>query len=312
LTPREPQSPCHASQASAIDTRFSKLAIPAHHATEDTRLDPHALESLGSASDRPIGVFDSGVGGLTVLRDIRRELPAEDLFYVADSAHAPYGDKSLSAVEARAFAVTEHLLAAGAKAIVIACNTATAVAVQALRERFIEMPIVAMEPAIKPAAQQTRSGVVGVLATSGTLASRRFVQLVGRFRSEVEVLVQPCPGLVERIEAGELDGDGTRALLADYVVPLLERRADTLVLGCTHYPHLTPMIRELTGPDVIIADSGAAVARQLRRRLAETNLLCPHIRVGKERFWTSADAPWATARLVQRLWGAEVRIEPIR
>ncbi len=247
-----------------------------------------------------------------MLREIRRELPAEELLYVADSAYAPYGEKPAEAVEARALAVSELLLAAGAKAIVVACNTATAVAVQMLRERFADIPIIAMEPAIKPAAQLTRSGVVGVLATSGTLASRRFVQLVGRFRAEVEVLVQPCPGLVERIEAGDIEGDGTRALLADYVVPLLQRGADTLVLGCTHYPHLTPMIRELGGMDIIIADSGAAVARQLRRRLTETNLLSLHARRGREGFWTNAHPPERTARLMQRLWGADVPVQHFR
>jgi glutamate racemase len=189
----------------------------------------------------PIGVFDSGVGGLTVLREIRRELPQEALLYVADSGHAPYGDKPHQAIIARSLAISEFLIGQGAKAIVVACNTATAAAVSELRARY-SLPIVAMEPAVKPAVARTRSGVVGVLATSQTAASHRFVQLLGRFNVGAEVLVQPCPGLVERIEAGDLDGGTTRALVADYLTPLLEQGADTLVLGCTHYPILTPLI----------------------------------------------------------------------
>ncbi|KAA6186953.1 glutamate racemase [Thiohalocapsa marina] len=256
----------------------------------------------------PIGVFDSGVGGLTVLREIRRELPAEDLLYIADSGHAPYGDKPAHQVEARAIAIGERLRNEGAKAVVVACNTATAIAAQSLRAR-LDIPVIAMEPAIKPAAEQTRSGVVGVLATSGTLVSDRFLQLVGRFRERVEVLVRPCPGLVEQVEAGQLDSDATRALLADYVLPLLARGADTLVLGCTHYPHLAPLIRELAGPDVIITDSGAAVARQVRRRLTETGLLNPRQDPGAERIWTSAAPAAQTVQLIRQLWHASVRVD---
>jgi glutamate racemase len=254
----------------------------------------------------PIGVFDSGVGGLSVLRDIRRELPLEDLLYVADSGHAPYGDKPQEVIAGRALAVTEFLLAEGAKAVVVACNTATAAAAQALRARFA-VPIIAMEPAVKPAVASSRSGVVGVLATSQTAASHKFVQLLGRLNVGAEVLVQPCPGLVERVEAGDLDGEATRALLADYLMPLLEQGADTLVLGCTHYPHLTPLIQDLAGPQVTVMSSGAAVARQLRRRLDEVRLLALEARPGTERFWTSGPPDRARA-LIARLWGAPVEV----
>jgi glutamate racemase len=272
-------------------------------------------DAAAVGSEAPIGVFDSGVGGLTVLREIRALLPSEDLLYVADSGYAPYGDRPSAEITARAVAVTEHLLDEGAKAIVVACNTATAAAAAALRKRF-SVPIVAMEPAVKPAIGLTRSGVIGVLATSQTLASDKFVQLLGRFQGEsgngAEVLVRPCPGLVERIEAGELETDGTRALLADYLVPLLERGADTLVLGCTHYPHLRPLIAELAGPSIAIADSGAAVARQLQRRLAESGLLGPPERPGRERFWTSADPPKQGAALIRRLWDPSADAQPLR
>jgi glutamate racemase len=247
----------------------------------------------------PIGVFDSGVGGLSVLRQIRGLLPSEDLIYVADSAHAPYGDKKDGFIATRSAAITEYLLAAGAKAIVVACNTATGAAIAALRARF-EIPIVGMEPAIKPAAGTTRSGVVGVLATNGTLAGDKFANLLVRFGTDVKVLVQPCPGLVEQIERGDLDSAETRALLARYLAPLLQRGADTLVLGCTHYPFLRPLIEELAGPAVSVIDPSPAVARELRRRLEQLQLLAPTGRDGSLRVWSSAPE---MAPVLETLWG---------
>jgi glutamate racemase len=258
---------------------------------------------------QPIGVFDSGVGGLTVMREIRRELPWEDLLYVADSGHAPYGDKPLEAIEARAVRITEFLIGAGAKAVVVACNTATGAAARLLRARY-PVPIIAMEPAVKPAVERTRSGVIGVLATRQTLASHAFSQLLQRVAAGAEVLPVPCPGLVERVEAGDLDGDYTRALLADYLTPLLERGVDTIVLGCTHYPYLTPLIGHLAGPGVAVLDSGTAVARQVRRRLQAAGLLAPEGRPGTERFWTSG-CPESGRPLVARLWQSEVQLEPL-
>ena len=254
----------------------------------------------------PIGVFDSGLGGLTVLREIRRLLPGEDLLYVADSAHAPYGDKSMAFIESRSIAITEFLLERGAKAIVVACNTATGAAAKLLRTRY-SVPLIAMEPAVKPAVERTRSGVVAVLATRQTLASHNFSVLLGRLETNAEILLQPCPGLVERVEAGDLAGEGTRELLRGYLEPLLARGADTLVLGCTHYPLLTPLIQDLAGPDVLILDSGMGVARQVRRRLSEAELLAPEERTGRERFWTSAQ-PARMHALMARLWAGEVEL----
>jgi len=254
----------------------------------------------------PIGVFDSGVGGLSVLHEIRRALPGENLLYVADSAHAPYGDKSQQFIEERSIAITEFLISRNAKAIVVACNTATGAAITTLRSRF-SMPIIAMEPAVKPAAANTQSGVIGVLATSRTLASDNFVKLFARYGEDAEILGQACPGLVEQVEAGDLSGDKTRLLLERYVLPLLERGADTLVLGCTHYPFLAPLIQQIAGPGVSVIDSAAAVARQLRHRLEAGHLLADESAAGTECFWTSGVLAKAKP-LVAQLWRTETEV----
>jgi glutamate racemase len=257
----------------------------------------------------PIGVFDSGVGGLSVLRDIRRELWNEDLLYVADSVHAPYGDKSAEFIEARAITIAQFLMNQQVKAMVVACNTATAAAVAELRARF-PVPIIAMEPAVKPAVEKTQSGVVGVMATRRTVASENFLNLLERFGGNVEIVVQPCPGLAEQVEAGDLSGDKTRALLEHYVFPLLERGADTIVLGCTHYPFLQALIQAIAGPAVAIIDPGEAIARELRRRLEQAGLLSGAGRRGMEWFWTSA-APDNAQAVVSQLWQAQVEVRPL-
>jgi glutamate racemase len=257
--------------------------------------------------ESPIGVFDSGVGGLSVLREIRRELPHEDLLYVADSGHAPYGDKSTQLIEARAIAIVEFLASQHAKAIVVACNTATGAAVKTLRSRF-SIPIVAMEPAVKPAAAHTQSGVIGVLATSGTIASDNFAKLYTRFGADVKILMQACPGLVEQVEAGDLSGGKTRALIAQYVLPLLAQNADTIVLGCTHYPFLISLIQEIAGPSVAIIDPAAAVARELRRRLESIAMLSHGTGAGTEHFWTSA-TPDTARQVISQLWKTDVDVQ---
>ncbi len=254
----------------------------------------------------PIGVFDSGVGGLSVLRDIRRELWNEDLLYVADSIHAPYGDKSAEFIEARAISIAQFLMNQRVKAMVIACNTATSAAVAELRARF-PVPIVAMEPAVKPAVEKTRSGVVGVLATRRTVSSENFLNLLARFGTDVDIRVQACPGLAEQVEAGELSGDKTRSLLEQYLLPLLERGADTIVLGCTHYPFLQSLIQVMAGPDVSIIDPGDAIARELRRRLDQAGLLSCEGRQGMEWFWTS-DSPENSQAVISQLWRADVDV----
>jgi len=260
-------------------------------------------------SERPIGVFDSGVGGLSVLREIRRELPHEDLLYVADSAYAPYGDQTAAFIEERSCAIVRFLVQQGAKAIVVACNTATGVAVSVLRSRF-DVPIVAIEPALKPAAASTRSGVVGVLATSHTLGSSKFLRLVDTYAGNVKILIQPCPGFVEHVEQGDLSSPSTRSLVERHVLPLIRNGADTLVLGCTHYPFLSPIIHEVAGRDVALIDPATAVARQLRRRLEAGGRLAKRSQPGTERFWTSAPLD-AAARVMSQLWMHAVVVDDL-
>ena len=253
------------------------------------------MSSHGSADD-PIGVFDSGVGGLSVLLEIRNQLPAEDLIYVADSAHAPYGDKSAEEIQERAFRIVEFLLEQRAKAIVVACNTATGVAVEALRARW-SVPFVAIEPAVKPAAAATKSGIVGVLATRQTIASPRFARLAETWANGARILAQPCPGLVEQIERGQLDTQETDALIATFVRPLIDQGADTLVLGCTHYPFVARSIASIAGSGVTIINPAAAVARELRRRLTDASLLAPGTDRGNVHFWTTGEPTQLTALL---------------
>lgn len=251
---------------------------------------------------RTIGIFDSGVGGLSVLRHIRAALPDARLIYVADSGHVPYGDKSAEYIVTRSRTLTRFLLEQGAEAIVIACNTATAAAAALLRAEF-SLPIVAMEPAVKPAVAATRSGVVGVLATVGTLESARFAALLEKYAGNVRILTQGCPGLVEQVEAGELESERTRALLERYAAPLLAEGADTLILGCTHYPFIAPLLATIAGPEVTLIDTGAAVARELVHRL---EALSPGAATASATlFYTSGDAD-AASRTMSRLYGEAV------
>jgi glutamate racemase len=240
-------------------------------------------------SAAPIGVFDSGVGGISVLREIRHLLPAENLVYYADSAHCPYGGQPREAIVARACAITERLLEHGCKLIVVACNTATIAAVEHLRATY-PLAFVGMEPAVKPAVGQTRSGVVGVLATGASLAGEKFHHLLATHARDVRVITQPCPGLVEQVERGELDTPQTRTLVNRYLAPLLAQQADIIVLGCTHYPFLRPLIQDIVGDAVSLLDTGAAVAAQVRRVLERQGLLSSSTSPGTIEWQTSGDA----------------------
>lgn len=240
-----------------------------------------------------IGVFDSGVGGLSVLRVLREHLPEATLLYVADSGHAPYGEKSEAFITARAVAIADFLLAQGAEVLVVACNTATATSVQALRARHPHLPIVGIEPGVKPAVAASRNGKVGVLATPGTLASDRFARLIGQHAGDAEVLAQPCPGLAKAIEDGPLDAPGLRELVQRHCEPLKAAGVDTVVLGCTHYPFVSGLISEAMGPHVTLVDTSDAVARQTvrlaRRALSSAERLEGEPSGGRTRLWTSGD-----------------------
>ncbi|MEY2688618.1 MAG: glutamate racemase [Pseudomonadota bacterium] len=229
-----------------------------------------------------IGIFDSGLGGLSVLRAIGRALdeqaaqgrplPVSQLLYVADSGHAPYGEKSREAVLARSVVVADFLKDQGADILVIACNTATAVAAKALREAHPHWPIVGVEPGVKPAAALTRNGRIGVMATEVTLASDKFRLLAQAHAAHVELTLQPCPGLAAAIEGGDLDAAPLRHLIADCCTPLREQGVDTVVLGCTHYPFVASHIAAELGPEVRLIDTADAVAQRtlaLSRELAD-------------------------------------------
>ncbi|AJP56520.1 glutamate racemase [Pandoraea vervacti] len=241
-------------------------------------------------SNAPIGVFDSGLGGLSVLQAVRALLPHESLLYVADARYAPYGERPDAFLEQRSLAIGRWVREHGAKAFVVACNTATAHGVAALRADG-SWPVVGVEPGIKPAAAASRSGVIGVLATAATLRSARFADLLARHTAQGQrFLCQPGHGLVECIEAGDVDSSNVVALLDKYIAPMVAQGADTLVLGCTHYPFLIPAIERQFGTALTLVDTGAAIARQLQRRLEADDLLAPDGLTGGLQLVTTANA----------------------
>ena len=258
----------------------------------------------------PVGIFDSGIGGLSILREIRKLMPYEDLCYVADSAWMPYGEKPPAVVRDRSLKIARFLLEKqGCKAIVVACNTATGLAVDLLREK-LDVPVIAIEPAIKPAAECTRSGVIGVMATPGTLSGEKFGSLKNRFTDDKHIISLPCPGLAREIEKGELRSIRLRKLLTRFIQPFIEKGADVIVLGCTHYPLVKPLIQEIAGPGIQLIDSGEAVARQLHRKLEESGLRSPSTREGHQRFWCSGKAA-ACAYSLEILSGNTLHIEEL-
>ena len=239
------------------------------------------------ASSALIGIFDSGVGGLSVLRAIRQQIPAQPVIYLADQAHVPYGAKTAQEVCQFSEDVTRFLLAKGAEVIVVACNTASAAALYHLRATFPDVPFVGMEPAVKPAATHTRSGVVGVLATPVTFEGALYASVVERFARGVIVLEDACPGLVAEIEAGHLEGEETRVILEKALRPMLAKGVDTVVMGCTHYPFVIPLIQKIAGPGVEVIDPSPAVARQAARLLAARGRLARGPEPGRLQIFTT-------------------------
>ena len=253
----------------------------------------------------PIAVFDSGLGGLTVLRALRARLPQEDFFYFADTRFLPYGDRPESFLKERGVLIARAIEARGAKALVIACNTATAAAAEAIRAA-IKLPVVALEPGVKPAVALTKSGVIGVLATTRTLHSERFQRLVGQHAAGYRVIAQACPGLAEAIEQGGAESMPVAALLDGFVAPLAAAGADVVVLGCTHYPLVAEAIAARLPAGVTLLDTGEPVARQLDRLLTAENLLGG----GEGRLTVATSgAPASVIATVKRLWGKSLHVE---
>jgi glutamate racemase len=248
----------------------------------------------------PIGVFDSGVGGLTVLRELRKRMPREDFLYLADQAHAPYGPRPVEDVRRFGFRIADFLLARKAKLIVVACNTISAAALTPLRAAYPDVPFVGMEPAVKPAAAESRSGAIGVIATETTLQGELFAGAVDRYGRDVRVITRTVPGLVERIEAGETGGPALEAMLRERLQPLLAAGIDELVLGCTHYPFAIGALRNVFGPQVKILDPAPAVARQAEKILRERSLPAAEAsRPGKTAAFTTGD-PDALRRFLRQ------------
>jgi glutamate racemase len=270
------------------------------------RLAMHTNNDINITSNQAIGVMDSGVGGISVLKHIHALLPHESLIYLADSKYAPYGNKSVEEITARCMVLCDDLLQKNVKAIVVACNTATAAAIDILRDTF-DIPIIGMEPAVKPAAEASKNGVIGVLATVGTLKSAQFAALLEAYGRDVKVVTQACVGLVECIERGELDAPETKALIRQYAAPLLAEGADTIVLGCTHYPFVKHVIQEVVGDKITLIDTGAAVAKQLKRQLEEKSLLSISQEKAEVHFWTNSEAE-NTSQVTEKLWGKHVEV----
>jgi len=237
----------------------------------------------------PIGIFDSGVGGLSVLRAIRSQMPEESVIYFGDQGHIPYGPRPMEQIRNFCEAITRFLLDCDAKIIVVACNTASAAALKYLRDTFPDVSFVGMEPAVKPAAEHTHTGKVGVLATPATFQGALYASVVERFANGVELFQDTCVGLVQEIEQGNLNGEETRQILDDALLPMLEKDIDIVVLGCTHYPFVIPLIQQIVGENVRVIDPAPSVAKQVRRVLEAKGLKNVSNERANVKFYTSGD-----------------------
>jgi glutamate racemase len=258
----------------------------------------------------PIGIFDSGVGGLSVLREIRRQIPHERLIFLADQAHVPYGQRPLEQVRDFAEGITRYLLSQDAKLVVVACNAASAAALHHLRQTFPQVPFVGMEPAVKPAVEHTHSGVVGVLATPATFQGALYASVLERFAQGVIVLQDTCPGLVAQIEAGELDTPATRQILERALHPMLAQGIDTVVLGCTHYPFVIPVIQQIVGGAVRVIDPAPAVARQMARVL-DMHAMATSDQIPGPPCYLTTGEPLHLKVLLEELIGETARVEKL-
>ena len=242
------------------------------------------------SSTSPIGIFDSGVGGLSVWREIRCLLPYEDTQYVADQAHIPYGPRPVTEIRDFSRGITKFLMRQRCKAIVIACNTASGAALHMLRKQFPHVPFIGMEPAVKPAAEHTRTGVIGVIATPTTFQGELFRNLVSRFGMDIQIHTQTCPGLVEIVESGESNSRLAEKTARNCIEPLLKHNIDQLVLGCTHYPFLSRTIKRIIGPEIALIDPSPAIARQIKRILHTNKTTNVQNKRGQHTFYTTSSA----------------------
>ncbi|WP_371377467.1 glutamate racemase [Thalassotalea aquiviva] len=257
----------------------------------------------------PIGVFDSGVGGLSILKGITQILPNEDVLYVGDTKWSPYGNKSLDFIEQRAIAICQFFIHQGVKAIVVACNTATVSVVRVLREVF-DVPIIGVEPAIKPASLSTKTGHVGVLATTATLASRSFNNLLDNHRHAASFHCVACVGLANVIEQGNVDSPETRQMLQQYLQAFEQYPVDSVVLGCTHYPFIKPLLQQLLPEHVQIFDTAEPVANQLKRRLEQEQLLTEKTMLGQISFYCTGNRA-GSEMIISRLWEQNIQVNSV-
>jgi glutamate racemase len=276
--------------------------MPVNQPTSNKLVQPHLTD--------PLGIFDSGVGGLSIFREIRRQLPAENILYIADQAHVPYGTRTLEEVRHFSDGITRFFLDNRVKLTVIACNAASAAALRFLRDKYPAHPFVGMEPAVKPAAQKTHTRRVGILATQATFQGALYASLLERFAQDVSVYENTCPGLVQQIEKGELDSQETRRILESAIHPMLLEGIDTIVLGCTHYPFVIPLIREIAGPGVVVIDPAPAIARQTERLLEDKLLLNPEHNRGQAILFSTAN-PIEMLPLLPRLIHEQIEVQPL-
>lgn len=265
-----------------------------------------------SGSGAPVGVFDSGIGGLTVVREIERQLPHERIIYFGDTARVPYGPKSPETVQRYSREIADWLVGEGVKAIVVACNTATAHALPMLRA-YVALPVIGVvEPGARAAMRTTRSGVVGVIGTAGTIASGAYERAIHAIEPAARVVARACPLFVPLVEEGWIDREATRLIAREYLEPLAEAQVDTIVLGCTHYPLLAPMLAELTEPGVLLIDSAAETAAETRRTLIEHDLAAPHHSHTPVHRFVASDDPDRFLRVGQRFLGSSIdRVEKV-
>ena len=260
-------------------------------------------------SHAPIGVFDSGVGGLSLCHAIRQHLPDESLTYFADLGFSPYGEKSKTLLDQRCELIVDFLIQQGCKAVVIGCNTATVHCIARLRANFA-IPIIGVEPGVKPAALRSQSGVIGVLATHQTLQSQSFADLKGRIPCQVQIEAQACPAFVELVENLKHHSTEATQIARNYLQPLLAKGCDQIVLGCTHFPFLRPIIEQVCGNQAQIIDTAMPVAVEVGRQLQGSGMSNPCHRSAEYHFWASDVSP-TTGSKISQLWGLPVTVEQV-